>query len=94
MNDFVTNLRQVILESDEKTARAYVIEHINEFPDDLKKEIIFSFVQEALELDTQIKEIQADMATEGAAVLKALRKDKNNLVDKEKIIALLEKIKK
>ena len=94
MITIIEQLTELIKSGEEKEVRTFVIEHINEFPADAKNEFIFAFLKEAIELDTKIKELQCKAVEQGASALKEIRKDKDNLLDKRKILMVLEKIKK
>jgi len=94
MTTIIEQLAELVESGDEKEVRTFIIEHINEFPLDVKNDFIFAFLKEAIGLDTKIKELQCQIVEEGASVLKEIRKDKSNLLDKQKILMILEKIKK
>jgi len=93
MTDTIKKLGELIEAGDENSVRSFIIEHINDFPTDLKNEFIFTFLQEAVELDTRIKEAQVAVVSDGLGALKEINKEKKNLLDKQRILELLTKMK-
>ncbi|MDO8512400.1 MAG: hypothetical protein Q7S57_03950 [bacterium] len=94
MSTILEQLSDIVVTGEETTARTFIIEHINEFPVDMKNELIFAFLQEAVEMDTAIKEIQNRAIGEGVEALKEVRKVKSKILDKKRIFEILGKINK
>lgn len=93
MTDITKKLGELIETGDEASVRSFIIEHINDFPTNLKNEFIFAFLQEAVELDTKIKEAQVALVSEGLGALREIKKEKKNLLDKQRILELMSKMK-
>lgn len=92
MTEIIQQLQNLIAIGDDAGARQYAIEHIKEFPEKIRNKIIFMFFQEALEKDTEIKEVQAEALGQASLALKDLEKDKKNIEEKQRIIELHQKI--
>ena len=78
----------VLSHSDEKEARDFLVEHLDEFPQDVKDAIISAFFEEALtrkagDLQT-IKSFQKDALKE----VTSLEQGKKKLADKEKLLEI------
>lgn len=69
-----------IEKEDEEGARAFLIEHINDFPEEIRKEIAFSFFVDAVQKDAKIEGVKRD----ALAVLKDLEETESVLLDAQK----------
>ncbi|HVY36020.1 MAG TPA: hypothetical protein VG982_01970 [Candidatus Paceibacterota bacterium] len=69
---------------DEKGARAFLAEHINEFPEDIRDNIAFAFFEEAVQNDTEGIVENAQIQQEGAHLLEELDKVEAMLEDAKK----------
>jgi hypothetical protein len=90
--EIIQQLQNLIVIGDDAGARQFAIEHIKEFPKEIRNKIIFAFFQEAVKKDTQVKEAQSEAADEALTALKDLEKDKKNLGEKQRIVELHQKI--
>lgn len=77
---------------DEPGARAFLAEHINEFPEEVRNEIVLTFFEEALENKAQ--EIEAIGEVQEAALkeLESLDEDEKVLEDAQKATQIREEL--
>jgi hypothetical protein len=92
MTELAIQLEKLIEVGDEKAVRAFVIEHIKEFPEETRNQIIFAFFTEAMENDTKAKQALAGIIGQGLDELKQINKDLANLGDKKAILDVQKKI--
>ena len=92
MTNILDKLEELVMIGDEKSARSFLAEHINEFPPDVKKKFVFALFMEAVENETKVNELQAQAIDQGLKELKEARKDTQNIDDKLRLLDLKKKI--
>lgn len=92
MNTALDKLEELVMIGDEKRARSFLAEHINEFPEEIRKKFVFALFMEAVENETNVNELQTQAIERGLAELKEVRKDAQNIDDKIKLLDLKKKI--
>lgn len=78
----------LVEEGDEEKARAFLIDHLNEFPEETKKEIAFAFFVDAVKKDATVSEVQK----RGLEIMKDLDEIKIILDDASKAASIKEQI--
>ncbi|MCC7436503.1 hypothetical protein IT402_01345 [Candidatus Nomurabacteria bacterium] len=73
---------------DEEGARNFLVENINEFPENMRKEIAFAFFVDAVEKDAAIAKVQK----EGMEMMKSLDEVEAILADASKASSIKEQI--
>lgn len=94
MTEIIQQLQNIISVGDEKAVRQFIVEHIKEFPVQIRNKFIFAFFREAVARETEIKVVQAKMVSEAKPELKELRKIGQNIEEKKRIVELHQKINK
>ncbi len=86
ISELYKTLMAFVENGDEKGARAYLSEHINELPEDLKKKIMFEFFMEAVDIDVEAGEQKVRLQKEGMSAIKEIDKMTKELNDQKKLI--------
>lgn len=81
-------------EDAEEAARAWVLEHANEFPEKIRDEIIFQFSMDALLADAEARDAVASMKQQGAVAMDAIEKAKSELENEVRIVELKDQLQK
>ena len=77
-----------IEKGDEDGARAFLVEHLNEFPEEMKKEIAFAFFVDAVKKEAAVSEIQK----KGLEIMKEFDEVESMLADASAAASLREQI--
>ena len=78
----------LVEKGDEDAARMFLVDHLNEFPEEMRKEIAFAFFVDAVKKDMVISEVQK----KGVEIMKDLDEVQMILSDASKAAALKEQI--
>ena len=79
----------VLIEAGDETAvRAFLIEHIKEFPEDLQKKIAFEFFSNALDKKVESATRNAQIQQEGLDAIGEIEKVESKLKDQQKLAEL------
>lgn len=78
----------LVEEGDEDKARAFLVDHLNEFPEETRKEIAFAFFVDAVKKESAVSETQK----KGIEIMKSLDEVEAILSDASKAAALREQI--
>lgn len=78
----------LVEKGDEDAARMFLVDHLNEFPEEMRKEIAFAFFVDAVKKDMVISEAQK----KGLEIMKDLDEVQMILSDASKAAALKEEI--
>lgn len=73
---------------DEAGARKFLIEHLNDFPEDMKKDIAFAFFLDAVEKDSGNREFERSALD----LMKELDKTEEILEEAQKVASLREEM--
>lgn len=76
--------------NDEAGARAFLVEHLKEFPQETQDAIIMAFVEEALGKGAEEARLIADFQKQGLEAIDALEQSKRELEDKKKMLEIKE----
>ena len=79
------DLNKLVEAGDEKAVRSFLIEHINDFPEEIKKKIVFEFFDEAVSKEVESGEHKATLQKEGMDTLKDIDKAEKTLEDQRKM---------
>lgn len=84
LNSFIA----LIEKGDEDAARMFLVDHLNEFPEEMRKDIAFAFFVDAVKKETIISEVQK----KGLEIMKDLDEVQTILADASKAAALKEQV--
>lgn len=92
----VTELYNTFLEfvekGDEKGARAFLIEHLNDFPQEVKEKIAFGFFEEAVLNDSAGLKEMSELQQTGKDALEEMAQSANALEEAKKAIEIKESL--
>ena len=77
----------------EEGARAFLLEHMNEFPEDLREKVVLALFEEGLHEAAANKAAVEEFQREGIEIAHELEKGKRVLDDRIKVLELEEKMK-
>lgn len=77
--DLYSEFLELIEKGDESAARAFLVDHFVEFPEDLRQRIAFSFFAEAVAKETDVIQATTSIKQEGADALATLLQAKKEL---------------
>ena len=80
-SELYTQLLDYAEKNDEQGAKDFLLEHLNDFPQEEKENIIFFFFSETVEKELLIDKIKS----EGLDLFKKIDKEERNLEDQQKI---------
>ena len=83
-NSFIAFVEQ----GDEEGARAFLVDHLNEFPEETRKEIAFAFFVDAVKKEAAVSEAQK----KGIEIMKSLDEVEALLADASKAAAIREQV--
>lgn len=86
------DLRGVFENGSEEEVRAFLVDHISAFPDDIKDEIVFAFFEEGLDKAIEEKGKLVEFEEAGIEELKTLAELKRRIDDRIKVMELEEKL--
>lgn len=78
-------LTELVDAGDEGVVRAFLIEHLKEFPEDVQKKIAFEFFEDALDKKIESSEQVAQIQKQGLDSINEIEKAENTLKDKQKL---------
>lgn len=87
-------LEGLLREGAEEEARRFITEHINEFPEEDRNDIIFTLFEEGLLKVAQEREAIDQVQQEGLEMAQALKEARRKAQDKLKVIGLEERLGK
>jgi len=85
ITDLYNKLNELIAAGDEAAARAFLVEHLKEFPEDVRKKIVFEFFAEAVDAKIDADSNKARIQKQGMAALKDIGDAEEALKSKDKI---------
>ena len=85
ISSLYNKLTELVDAGDESVVRAFLIEHLKEFPEDVQKKIAFGFFEDALDRKIEISAQNAQIQKQGMDSISEIEKAENTLKDKEKL---------
>ncbi len=79
---------ELVEKGDEEGARAFLVDHLSDFPEEMRKEIAFAFFVDAVEKDAAV----ANAQKEGLKMMKTLDEVEAILADASKAASIKEQI--
>jgi hypothetical protein len=76
---------KVAATGDEAAAKAYLLEHVSEFPADVQKKIVFAFFSDAVQKESDAITDRAAVQTEAMTVMGDIEKAEKMLDEKKKV---------
>ena len=95
-NDFsalYAQFRDVMNKGTEEEARVFLLEHMNEFPKDLREKVVLALFEEGLHEAAANKAAVEEFQQEGIEIAHELEKGKRILDDRIRVLELEEKMK-
>ena len=95
-NDFsalYAQLRDIMDNGTEEGARTFLLEHMNEFPEDLREKVVLALFEDGLKEAAANQSAVEDFKQEGVEIANELATGKRILDDKLKVMELQEKMK-
>lgn len=83
---------QIVERGDETAARKFILDHLNEFDEDSKNEILFGLFEDALATQVNNAGAIADFKKKGAAMLKDMAQERRDLEDRLKLVDIKESL--
>ncbi len=87
-----TQFKEIVDNGTEEDARTFLVDHLAEFPEDLRQQIILSLFQQGLQDAATAETARQEFQQEGMDVIREIEVGKRILDDKQKRIELQEKI--
>lgn len=87
-------IQTLVAKGEEQEAKAFLIEHLNDFPPELREKIIFAFFYEALEEASEEEKSLEEFRTQTISVLNEIREAKKEAQQKLDQINLKERLTK
>ena len=85
-DSLVKQLREIMKKGTEQEVRDFLVDHIDEFPEDVKQKITFIFFQEGLAKTVHGKDKKVfDIQKDGLEIVRKLKKETEELENKSKI---------
>ncbi|MEK7074729.1 MAG: hypothetical protein AAB968_03105, partial [Patescibacteria group bacterium] len=94
-NNFVTlyhSFKDIVGTGTEDQARQFLLDHINEFPEDVKNGLVLTLFEDALNEAVSQESAMIELKQEGIRTMTALEQAIRILDDKLKVLDLQEKI--
>lgn len=92
LTDLYNTFYSLVEKGDEPGIRAFLIDHINDFPEEIKEKIVFAFFTEAVVADGNAAIVKADLLQKGKKILEELSVAENALNDQIKVSTLKDTI--
>ena len=95
-NDFsalYAQFRDIMDNGTEEGARTFLLEHMNEFPEDLREKVVLALFEDGLKEAAANQSVVEDFKQEGVEIVNELETGKRILDDKLKVMELEEKMK-
>ncbi|MEN9561141.1 MAG: hypothetical protein RIQ56_414 [Candidatus Parcubacteria bacterium] len=92
--DLYAEIAKFVEAGDEAGARAFIVEHIQEFPEEAREAIVFEFFKEALGTQTDAVATVQNFKSEGKKIWEVLNEADAELENQAKIIELKEQLQK
>lgn len=83
----------IVETGDEAAARAFLAEHINEFPEETRNELISTFLTEAISEEARTIEARAEFQKEVLAALDDVKGARNEIENQKRIEELKQQVK-
>ena len=78
-------LTDLMKAGDETAARAFLKEHLNEFPKEMQEKIVFEFFEEALDKQVETEELMSEVQEKGMETIADIDKARANIEEKQKL---------
>jgi len=82
--ELYNKLMELVDAGDEQAAKDFLIEHIKEFPEDVRNKIIFEFFEDAVDQQIENSTNKAEIQKQGLEALKEIGKAEDSLKDEKK----------
>jgi hypothetical protein len=92
-NELYADFQKIAVNGTEEETRQFLIDHLNEFPEDVRDQIIFAFFEEGLQNTVEAQDLIADFQQAGLETVQVLEKIKRMLEDKKRELELKESLK-
>ena len=86
VSELYNTLLGLIKAGDEKAARAFLVEHLNEFPEETQKKIIFEFFSEALDNEVESGTQKTQIQKSGMDLIEEIQKTEKTLSEQKKAV--------